>query len=443
MKLLLSLAVVVVGVYFCVAGNFFVYRNFGQAFRVFLRGNQEKKTGIDTFSSLCTHLGATIGTGNILGVAVALMGGGPGALFWMVVGSVFGMSTKFYENCLAVRYRKTDTRGEPLGGPFCYMEANFGKFGQSLAWIFAASCLLVGLLGMGTVIQSNSIALAVGEIVPAKLHVSETAIRIWIALGITVPAAVVILGGGTRIAQVSARLVPIMAVAYLLICGRILWCCRSEIPHAVQMVIQGAFGWNAVGGGFTGALVAKSAAKGVQMGVFSNEAGLGSGPISAGSCQGTDPLEQGFSGAMSVFVDTVILCSLTGLTLLVTGVCQNGTNAVVVTTEAWSLGLSVKPMTAKILLALFLSVFSFTSILGWNFFAERSAEFLFTNAKTTRAYHFLYLMAVFAGPFLTAEFAWKMGETTTWFMLIPNLLALFLLRDNALKITNGYKKVPR
>ncbi len=443
MKLLLSLAVVAVGAYFSVAGKFYVCRNFGQAFRVFLRGNQKESKGIDTFASLCTHLGATIGTGNILGVALALMSGGPGALFWMVVGSVFGMSTKFYENCLAVRYRTTDSRGEPLGGPFCYMEANFGQFGQVLAWLFAVSCLTVGLLGMGTVIQSNSIALAVGDIIPAKLHVRENDMRILIALGITVPAAMVILGGGKRIVQVSTRLVPIMAVGYLLICGRILWCCRSEIPNAAQMVIQGAFGWKAIGGGFSGALVAKAATRGVQMGIFSNEAGLGSGPISAGSCQDADPLEQGFAGAMAVFVDTVVLCTLTGLTLLVTGAWQHGTNAVAVTTEAWSAGLSMKPMTARIMLALFLCVFSFTSILGWNFFAERSAEFLFANAKATQVYQILYLMAVFVGPFLTAEFVWKMGETTTWFMLIPNLLMLFMLRKKALKITNGHKSSPR
>ena len=436
MKLILSLAVTAVGIYFAFAGRWFVYRNFPQAFRVFQNRNENRKTGISTFSSLCTNLGATIGTGNILGVAVAIVSGGPGALFWMIVGSLSGMTTKFYENCLAVRYQTKDHCGENLGGPFCYMQMGLGRFGNILALFFATSCLAVGLLGMGTIIQSNSIALSLEQvfIVPFH-HENKLLLKIIIAVLITILTALVILGGGKKIADVCSRLVPLMAVAYVFLCVCILSRHYSKIPKILLLVCREAVGWQAVGGGFVGAMLSKAASKGIQMGVFSNEAGLGTGAISAGSSECTNPIEQGFTGAISVFIDTVVLCTLTGLTILVTGAWQAGGDPVDVTTRAWSAGLPMEEMTIKVILALFLSVFSFTSILGWNFFAERSAEFIFQNSRAILVYQALYLLAVFIGPFLSSSFVWTMGETTTWFMLIPNLLSLILLRNRALQIT--------
>ncbi len=412
------------GVYFTVSSRGFALRRLPRALRSVFGGKGEGE-GISVYSALCTDLAATLGTGNIVGVAAAVLTGGPGALVWMVVFSFFSMSTKCAENILAVKYRERDGRGRPMGGPFSYIRLGLGKRWAWMARFFAFACAAGGALGLGTVIQSNSIGLALSGLLPGG-----TGISLFILSSlVTIPAAMVILGGAERIARLAEKLVPVMAMCYLAACLLILVRFAGQIPRVVGEAFCAAFSLRAAGG----AALGQCLSVGIRRSVFSNEAGLGTAPIAAGASRGDDPLEQGDAGIVSVFVDTTFLCTLTGLCLLVTGSAEGQGSAVGAATAAWELGLPLSPKTARTLLSVFLSLFAFSTILGWNFYAERSWRFLFPDGRGVRLYQLLYLTAVFLGPFLSADSAWRTADLCNACMALPNLTALFLLRREALE----------
>jgi len=301
------------GVYFTAASRGFAIRRLPRALRSVFGGKGEGE-GISVYSALCTDLAATLGTGNIVGVAAAVLTGGPGALVWMVLFSFFSMSTKCAENILAVQYRGRDCDGNPLGGPFSYIRLGLGGRWEWMARLFAFACAAGGALGLGTVIQSNSIGLALANVVGGP----STKNLFLISVGITVPAALVIIGGGRRIARLAEKLIPVMAVCYLAACVLILLRFAGRIPMVVGDALRAAFSFRAAGGAALGHCISV----GVRRSVFSNEAGLGTAPIAAGASRGQDPLEQGDAGIVSVFVDTTFLCTLTGLCILVTGAAE-------------------------------------------------------------------------------------------------------------------------
>jgi len=341
-----------------------------------------------------------------------------------VVFSFFSMSTKCAENILAVRFRERDRNGDPMGGPFSYIRLGLGKRWEWMARLFAFACAAGGALGLGTVIQSNSIGLALANVVGGP----STKNLFLISVGITVPAALVIIGGGRRIARLAEKLIPVMAVCYLAACVLILLRFAGRIPMVVGDALRAAFSFRAAGGAALGHCISV----GVRRSVFSNEAGLGTAPIAAGASRGQDPLEQGDAGIVSVFVDTTFLCTLTGLCILVTGAAEGQGTAVDASAAVWELGLPLSPGTARMLFSIFLSLFAFTTIVGWNFFAERSWLFLFPDGRGLGLYRVLYLAAVFLGPFLAPEAAWHAADLCNACMALPNITALFLLRREAL-----------
>ncbi len=428
--------VLFVGFYFTFCSRFYSLRHLGSALRAVLLPAKRRDSGISAFSSLCTTLGATIGTGNIVGVASAVVLGGPGVLFWMLAGAVVSMMTKCAENVLAVRYSRRDSRGERLGGPFCYIEDGLGR---NFAWagrLYAVSGLLAGVMGMGTIIQSGSIVRAAEQLLGQGRQIEAGGLRFSLngmisSVVLTLLTATVILGGAKRIASVSTSVVPVMAVGYIIICVIILMMNYRQIPYALQQIVVCAFTPSAAGGAAAGVTIRQVVSLGMQRGVFSNEAGLGTSAIAAASSADGDAKLQGYSGIVSVFIDTVLLCTLTGLVVIVTG--AEGENGVSIATNAMESGLPWAVGISRAILSCFLIIFGFTSVLGWNFNVERCLTYLFGDSRITFLYQMLYLAGVFLGPFLSDVFAWKIADITNAFMAIPNLIAIFLLRKQALR----------
>lgn len=415
-----------VGLCFTLGSGFMPLRKLPSALRSVFGKDHRAEGGMSVYSALCTDLAATLGTGNIVGVASALMIGGPGALFWMVAFSFLSMSTKCAENILAVRYRQKNG-----GGPFYYIAHGMGKHWTWLAKVFAFACLTGGALALGTVIQSNSIAMAL----TGGAGQGSALSTVLLSAAVTGLAATVILGGAGRIARFAEKLIPPLAFLYLSLCLLILLRHASRIPAALLHVVTSAFSLSSVGGAAAGHAFARCVSAGIRRGVFSNEAGLGTSPIAAGASEG-DALRQGYAGIVSVFVDTTFLCALTGLTLLVTGAVEGASDAVDICVSAWQLGLPLPPGSAKLAFGVFLALFAFSTVLGWYFFAESSYLYLFPHGRGLVIYRLLYLTAVFLGPFLSPVFAWYGADIANACMAIPNLLALFALRKQALDVMN-------
>lgn len=427
----MELLLLLIGVYYSAKSRFFPIRHLNRALRSLFSKKEDSENGISVFSGLCTNLAATIGTGNIIGVAAAVMTGGAGALFWMVIAAVVGMATKCVENMLAVRYRSRGADGTWTGGPFLYIRHGLDRKYAFLAPLFAVSCLISGAFGMGTMTQSNSICLALQEyfdlgdvfVLGRAIPASAVAVSVFV----TALAAVVILGGGKRIARVAESMIPAMTIAYIVMCAVILFRFRGEISAAFCRIFRDAFSLRAAGGALTGVGMKTAVMTGLRRGVFSNEAGLGTSPIAAAASDGT-ATEQGYAGIVSVFIDTVVLCTLTGLCVLVTDAAEEAATGVEAAVNTFVWGLPLPATVSKLIFSLFLSVFAFSTILGWNFYAEQCARWLFQNKRAVTAYQYFYLAAVFLGPFLSADFAWLAADVTNVFMAIPNLVALWLLR---------------
>ena len=400
---------------------------------------------VSGFASLCTALSATIGTGNIVGVATALVAGGPGALFWMWIAALVGTATKYSECLLAVKYRVIQKDGHILGGPFYYIEHGMGKKWKWLAKLFAFFGVGVGLLGIGTFTQINGITSAVNNFFDTNNQWTVTLFGreyswsvIISGILLTIFAALVLIGGLKRISSVAQVIVPFMAVTYFIVTLAILVYNFREIPNALATIVQSAFGLRAVGGGAIGSMM-MAMQMGVARGIFSNEAGLGSAPIAAAAAVADAPAQQGLISMMGTFIDTIVICTMTGLTIVITGSWNIGLEGVSVTTRAFQMGLPLPAQFSSFILMLCLVFFAFTTILGWNYYSERCLEYIIGDKKNViKAYKWLYILCIFIGPFMTVSAVWTIADIFNGLMAIPNLIALIALNGVVVSETNKY-----
>ena len=410
--------------------------------------NEEGGEGeISSFSALCTALSATIGTGNIVGVATAVGTGGPGALFWMIVAAFFGMATKFSEGLLAVKYRVVGKDGHSLGGPFYYIEQGMGKKWKWLAKMFAFFGVCVGLFGIGTFSQVNGISSAVhGFFDPNNKHcvnimfLGKYSWSVVIAsLILAFCVAAVLIGGIKRIASVSQVIVPFMAIIYFLFAAILIITNITQVPAAIKIIVKAAFTPKAVTGGAVGSMFV-AMQKGVARGIFSNEAGLGSAPIAAAAAQTKEPVRQGLVSMTGTFIDTIVICTLTGLSIILTGAWKvEGLEGVAVTTYAFQKGLPFPAEVSAFILMLCLVFFAFTTILGWDYYSERCLEYLSGgNMKHVKIYRWLYIFAVFIGPYMTVSAVWTIADIFNGLMAIPNMIAIFALNGVIVKETKDF-----
>ena len=397
---------------------------------------------VSGFGALCTALSATIGTGNIVGVATALV-----ALFWMVVAAIVGTVTKYSECLLAIKYRVVAEDGHIVGGPFYYIERGMGKNWRWLGKIFAFFGVGVGLLGIGTFTQINGITSAVNSFFdPENQNTIELFGRDYswsvIIAGVilTICVALVLIGGLQRISGVAQVLVPFMAATYITAALLILVFHITEIPAAFVTIVQSAFGLRAAAGGAMGAMLV-AMQKGVARGIFSNEAGLGSAPIAAAAVQTDEPAAQGLVSMLGTVIDTVIICTMTGLTIVITGTWNIGLDGVDVTTRAFQIGLPFEPAVSSFILMVCLVCFAFTTILGWDYYSEKCLEYLTNgNQKIVKGYRWLYILCVFIGPFMTVSAVWTIADIFNGLMAIPNLIAVIALNGVVVAETKKYLK---
>ena len=400
---------------------------------------------VSGFAALCTALSATIGTGNIVGVATAIVAGGPGAMFWMWIAALVGTATKYAECLLAVKYRVTAEDGHVIGGPFYYIENGMGKKWKWLAKIFAFFGVGVGLFGIGTFTQVNGITSAVNNFFDAEnAHTIELFGRdyswsvVIAGILVTVCATLVIIGGLKRISAVAQVVVPFMAVTYVVAALLILIFNYKAIPGALVTIVEDAFGLRAMAGGALGAMMV-AMQKGIARGIFSNEAGIGSAPIAAAAAQTDQPAQQGLISMMGTIIDTLIICTMTGLSIVITGAWDMDLEGVAVTTKAFQLGLPFPEQVASFILMVCLVFFAFTTILGWDYYSERCLEYLTGNKqKVVKAYRWLYILCVFIGPYMTVKAVWTIADIFNGLMAIPNLIALLALSGVVVAETKAY-----
>ncbi len=410
--------------------------------------NEEGGTGeVTSFAALCTALSATIGTGNIVGVATAIVAGGPGALFWMLVAAFFGMATKFAEGVLAIKFRHINEDGHVLGGPFYYIEKGMGIKFKWLAKLFAFFGACAGLLGIGTFTQVNGITSAVSNFFSSEtvktyhiLGQNYTIATIITGIVVTVCVGLVLIGGIKRISGFAQIVVPFMAIAYVVICFILLINNVDKIPGALKEIIEGAFGIRPIAGGVLGSIL-MSMQKGIARGIFSNESGLGSAPIAAAAAQTHEPVRQGLVSMTGTFIDTIIICTMTGLCIVITGAWDMGLEGVAVTTKAFQSGLPFSPWVASFLLMICLIFFAFTTIIGWNYYSERCLEYLVNGKeKPVVIYRWLYILAVFLGPYMTIGSVWVIADIFNGLMAFPNLVALLALSGVIIAESKDYFK---
>ncbi|MFM1612592.1 alanine/glycine:cation symporter family protein [Streptococcus mutans] len=384
---------------------------------------------ISSFAALSTALAATVGTGNIVGVATAIKAGGPGALFWMWIAAFFGMATKYAEGLLAIKYRTKDANGEVSGGPMYYIINGMGKKWKPLAIFFALAGILVAFLGIGTFSQVNSITASLKN----SFNWSPQIVSILIAIVV----AVIIFGGIQSIAKVSEKLVPFMAAAYIIATLIVIFMHYNHIIPAIEQVFSGAFTGTAAVGGFAGAVVKEAIQNGIARGVFSNESGLGSAPIAAAAAKTHEPAEQGLISMTGTFIDTLVICTLTGLSILVTGKWTvKGLEGAPLTQSAFA---TIFGNIGVLVLTLCLVLFAFTTILGWSYYGERCFEFLF-GVKHINIYRSIFIIMVALGGFLELDLIWTIADIVNGLMAIPNLIALLALSPIIIAETRNYFK---
>lgn len=426
------------------------FTKLNRAFRYMFSKEKSGKGEVSSFGALCTALSATIGTGNIVGVATAIVAGGPGALFWMWIAAFFGMATKYAEGVLAIKYRVIKDNDHVIGGPFYYIENGMGKKWKWLGKVFAFFGAGVGLLGIGTFTQVNGIANSVNSLFDKNnkwtvkiLGNSYSWTIIITGIVVTVLVALVIIGGIKRITSVSEIIVPFMAATYIIACLVILLNNYDKIPNALCTIISSAFGIRAAAGGALGAIV-MAMQKGITRGIFSNEAGLGSAPIAAAAAKTYEPVRQGLVSMTGTFIDTIVICTMTGLAIVITNSWDIGLEGVDVTTNAFKIGLPYGNSIGAWILLLCLIFFAFTTILGWNYYGERCLEYLANgNLKCVRVYRYLYILAVFIGPFMTVQAVWTIADIFNILMAIPNLIAIIALSGIVVAETSNFFKVYR
>lgn len=403
------------GIFLTLGLRFMPWRRLGNAFTLLWHGRRSEGEGeITPFQALMTALSATIGTGNIAGVATAIALGGPGAVLWMWLTALFGMATKYAEAVLAVRYRERDALGLYVGGPMYYIRNGLGRRWSWLGWLFAFFGT-VAAFGIGNMVQANSVADAVEAVwrIPHE----------WTGGLLMVLTGAVVLGGIRRIAEVASRLVPLMALAYFSAAGFILVLHWQALPAALGLIVDSAFDLQSVNGGMAGAAVWAAIRYGVARGVFSNEAGLGSAPIAHAAARTDDPMRQGMVAMLGTFIDTLVVCTLTALVILVSGLWNDGHNGAALSTAAFEASL---PGFGATIVSAGLVVFAFTTILGWSYYGERCAEFLF-GVRVILPYRLLWLVAIPLGAMGKLNTIWSVADVMNGLMALPNLIALLLL----------------
>ena len=399
-----------------------------QALGLIFSAKNDGSGDVNSFKALCTALAATVGTGNIVGVATAIKAGGPGALFWMWMAAFFGMATKYSECLLAVKYRTVDANGNISGGPMYYIENGLGKKYKPLAVMFAIFGVLCAYFGIGTFAQVNSIV----EITQISAGIPV----VYTGIALTVVVDAVTIGGLKSIATVAAKVVPAMALLYFLTTVGIMIVFADQVPAAIATVLNSAFTPTAAQGGFLGATVMLAMRSGVARGVFSNESGLGSAPIVAAAAKTKWAAEQGLISMTGTFIDTIIICTLTGLSLVVSGVWCGPLNGAAMTESAFTMAF---PAFGSMLLLVGLVLFAFTTILGWNYYGERCVEYLM-GVKAILPYRIIFICLIACGPFLKLEEIWVLADIVNGLMAIPNLIALIALSGVVVAETKAYQK---
>ena len=397
-----------------------------KAFKLIFKAENNGSGDISSFGALCTALAATIGTGNIVGVATAIKAGGPGALFWMWLAAFFGMATKYSEGLLAIKFRTKDENNQVSGGPMYYIVNGMGERWRPLASFFAISGILVALLGIGTFSQVNSITDAVKGSFNIDPRITGVVLAICVAL--------VVFGGLQSISNVATKVVPFMTVLYVLICLTIIGKYYTLIPETFTLILKSAFTGQAATGGFLGATVSMAIRNGIARGVFSNESGLGSAPIAAAAAKTKWPAEQGLISMTGTFIDSIIICTLTGVSLIISGMWQSDLNGAIMTQATFA---SVSPNLGPIFLTISLSLFAFTTILGWSYYGERCFEFLF-GVKKINLFRSLFVLMVLLGAFLKLEVVWVIADIVNGLMALPNLIALLALSPIIISETKLY-----
>ena len=403
------------------------------------RGRGQGREGdIAPFQALMTALAATIGTGNIVGVAGAIAIGGPGALFWMWVIAVLGMATKYSEGLLAVKYRIKDKRGKMQGGPMYYIERGLGENWKWLAIAFAVFGS-VAAFGIGNMVQANSVAanvLGLAGIAADSPQAAGVVRTTGIILAILTGA--VILGGIKSIGRVAGVLVPVMAISYLLGCLVVVALHANELPGAFMMILTDAFTGTAATGGFVGSTIALAISKGVARGVFSNESGLGSAPIAAAAAQTDEPAEQALISMMGTFIDSIVICTMTGFAIIVTGVWTGGADAAGAMTQS-AFGQALPGNSGGIIVGLGVIIFAYTTLIGWSYYGERCIEYLL-GERAIVPYRVCWVVAVFFGAIGGLKLVWSLAESLNALMAIPNLIALVMLSGVIVSETRSYQQ---
>lgn len=470
------------GLIMTIAARGIQFTKLGRAFKGIFKKN-EGQGELSGFAALCTALSATIGTGNIVGVATAILGGGPGAIFWMWVAAILGTATKYAECMLAIKYREVKPDGHILGGPFYTIEKGMKeKTGWNWKWLailFAIFGVLAGLLGIGTMTQVNGITDAVNGVFDPNgsniafsfLGRSYTWSTVIAGAIITLFAALVIIGGLKRISKVAEKIVPTMALVYVFLGISVLIMNATKIPAAFVLIFKSAFGVSAITAGVAGyviKMILDSMRKGIARGIFSNEAGLGSAPIAAAPVQTDEPVEQGLVNMTGTVIDTLIICTMTGLAIVLAffgdilapgGLVYEMKDGALTLVSNWNGGLEGSQLTAaafsrvlggdnisvQFLLMLCLAFFAFTTILGWNYYSEKCLEYI-TNGKmgAVMVYRILYIVAVAIGPYFAVEEVFQIADITNGLMAIPNCISLIVLAGVVAKETKTYfNKYPK
>lgn len=430
----LILLIITCGIILSIRIGFLQIHKLKLSLKYMLKNEDEGHGDVSSIGALCTALSATVGTGNIVGVATAIAAGGPGALFWMEIAAFFGMATKYSEGLLAIKYRKVDSEGHILGGPFYYIEDGLGKNWKWLGKLFAVFGMFVGLMGIGTFTQINGITSAANGFFDKSPTTTifgreYTYTTIIVGLIVTVLVAFIVIGGIKRIASVSQVVVPVMILIYLACCIIIIFSNITKIPDAIVTVVKSAFGIRPAIGGIVGTAMISAMRNGVARGIFSNEAGLGSAPIAAAAAKTKEPVRQGLVTMTGTFIDTIIVCTMTGLSIVMAGSYKKESlEGVQITTDAFCEGLPFPEKFSAFLLMICLAFFAFTTILGWNYYSERCLSYLTgSNKIATIVFRWLYVAAVFIGPYLTVEAVWNIADIFNGLMALPNVIALIAL----------------
>ena len=426
------------------------FTKLGRAFKQIFKKN-EGEGELSGFSALCTALSATIGTGNIVGVATAIAAGGPGALFWMWFAAILGTATKYAECMLAIKYREVKADGTVLGGPFYTIEKGMGSKWKWLAVLFAIFGVAAGLLGIGTMTQINGITSAVNMAIESDVAFTlfgndYTWATVIGGAIVTLCAALVIIGGLKRISKVAEKIVPAMAIIYIFLGLSVLIMNATKIPAAFALIFKSAFGWQAAAGGVAGFVlkqVMDSMQKGIARGIFSNEAGLGSAPIAAAPVKTEEPVEQGLVNMTGTIIDTLIVCTMTGLAIVIAfcnpAFVSDGATGVQLTSKALSFNLGGDGVSVQFLLMLCLAFFAFTTILGWDYYSEKCLEYLSNGRmKFVMFYRVLYIAMIAIGPYFTVDAVFTIADITNGLMAIPNCIALIVLSGVVAKETKAY-----